>query len=278
MCITVHLNDARSVQAMPPTDRVRRVAGFTLIELLVVVGIVSLLVALLLPVIARARQSSELLRCSTNLRSIGQASFAYAAANRGELPGDGFPRELSHFVYLLSPYLGGPHVRDPATATSDDLILYAGLPTYRCPSFPKDWWDPPHYEVNCFEFERNDQFLAYTRERVLGGYVPRVRQTQGRVPRPAELVYYVERSVAHVPRGQGCGPLQDSLGGVWHPSLTSFDANGVANAAPNMIEARDMRHFGRTPVVFFDGHVEVRHLTPGDLPLRLFDPMQWHSP
>jgi prepilin-type processing-associated H-X9-DG protein len=72
--------------------------------------------------------------------------------------------------------------------------------------------------------------------------------------------------------------LQGWLDGVWHPSLTTFDANGVANATPNMIEANDRRHQGRTAIAFFDGHVEVRHLTSGDLPLRLFDPMQWNTP
>ena len=168
-------------------------------------------------------------------------------------------------------------MRDPETAQYDDLYLYVNLPVYRCPSFPREMW-PPHYEVNSFEFVRNESAFAWTRQQVAGGYVPRVGQKLGRIPRPSELAYYVEESVAPAPRGNGCGPLQGAPTGVWHPSLATFDQNGVANAAPNMIEARDRRHFGRTAVAFFDGHVEVRHLTPGDLPLRLFDPMQWHSP
>ena len=252
-------------------------SAFTLVELLVVIGLISLLIAILLPVLAGARRSANLVKCTNNLRSIVQASFCYASANNGALPGDGFTNQLNYFIYLLPQYLGAPPVRDEEEATSSDLHLYTRLPAYRCPSFPKDWWEPPDYEVNSFEFERDERFLAETRARVTGGYVPRVSQKLGRIPRPAQLGYYVERSIAFVPRGNGLGPLIGN-GDVWHPSLTTFDQNGVANAMPTMSEARDRRHFGRTPVAFFDGHVEVRHLTPGDLPLRLFDPMQWHSP
>jgi prepilin-type N-terminal cleavage/methylation domain-containing protein/prepilin-type processing-associated H-X9-DG protein len=254
-----------------------RVAGFTLVELLVVLAILLVLVALLLPALGRARAASRLLTCSNNLRTIAQASFNYASANRGELPGDGWPRGTDWFPYRLSEYLGGPAMRDPDRAMNDDLHLYVDLPVFRCPAFPKDW-SPPDYAVNCFEFQRIESYLAWTRAQVVGAYVPRDGQKLGKIPRPAELGYYFEKSVGPGPRGQGCGPLQGNLEGAWHPSLTTFDAGGVANATPNMIEARDTRHFGRTPVAFFDGHVEVRHLTPGDLPLRLFDPMQWNAP
>jgi prepilin-type N-terminal cleavage/methylation domain-containing protein/prepilin-type processing-associated H-X9-DG protein len=250
--------------------------GFTLVELLVVIAIISLLVALLLPVVGRARAASDLLSCSGNLRSIAQASFSYAAANGGYLPGDGFA-DQHDFIFTLSEYLGGPPVRDWTSESYSEnyYLCCTAQPFYRCPVFPRDWV-PPHYAVNSFEFERGTQF-AESRARITGGYVPRVVQKLGRVPRPSELAYYVELSVAGVPRGSGLGPLIGNCD-VWHPSLTTFDQLGVANPAPNMIDAPDTRHFGRTPVAFFDGHVEVRHLTPGDLPLRLFDPMQWTTP
>ncbi len=47
--------------------------GFTLIELLVVVGIVAILVALLLPAIQQARESSYRTQCQNQLRQIGIA-------------------------------------------------------------------------------------------------------------------------------------------------------------------------------------------------------------
>src|SRR5436189_60870 len=53
--------------------------GFTLVELLVVIGIVSILLAMLLPALAAARRQVQLLLCSNNIRSIVQAAHHYAA-------------------------------------------------------------------------------------------------------------------------------------------------------------------------------------------------------
>lgn len=51
--------------------------GFTLIELLVVISIISLLIAMLLPSIEKARASGEQIVCATNLRQMGVAMEAY---------------------------------------------------------------------------------------------------------------------------------------------------------------------------------------------------------
>jgi prepilin-type N-terminal cleavage/methylation domain-containing protein/prepilin-type processing-associated H-X9-DG protein len=60
--------------------------GFTLVELLVVIGIIATLIALLLPVLSRARESARRIACAANLRSIGQGFFLYATDNKGDLP------------------------------------------------------------------------------------------------------------------------------------------------------------------------------------------------
>jgi prepilin-type N-terminal cleavage/methylation domain-containing protein/prepilin-type processing-associated H-X9-DG protein len=60
--------------------------GFTLVELLVVVGIVALLVAIVLPALAKARESANRLACQNNLRQVGNALVIYLNHSRGLLP------------------------------------------------------------------------------------------------------------------------------------------------------------------------------------------------
>ncbi len=52
-------------------------AGLTLIELLIVIAILSILVSLLLPVLARAREAGREIVCTSNLRQIGMALQMY---------------------------------------------------------------------------------------------------------------------------------------------------------------------------------------------------------
>ena len=60
--------------------------GFTLIELLVVIAIIAILAAMLLPVLARAKESGRRISCLNNLRQLGVASKIYVDDNQGAYP------------------------------------------------------------------------------------------------------------------------------------------------------------------------------------------------
>jgi prepilin-type N-terminal cleavage/methylation domain-containing protein/prepilin-type processing-associated H-X9-DG protein len=60
-------------------------AGFTLVELLVVIGIIALLAALLLPVLARSKAKATGIACNNNIRQLELGWLLYADENDGRL-------------------------------------------------------------------------------------------------------------------------------------------------------------------------------------------------
>jgi len=119
--------------------------GFTLVELLVVIAIIGILVALLLPAVQSARESSRRTQCVNNLKQWGLGMHNHHDT-RGELPvaAQNNPRRV--WVVLVWPFVeqGNFSVQfnesthfylPPNTVTSTTTGIYAKpMPLYYCPS------------------------------------------------------------------------------------------------------------------------------------------------
>lgn len=67
----------------------------TFVEVLVVLAIIGVLLALLLPALARARASGRKVDCAARMREMGRAFNLYANDNRGFVPRDHTPDVMS---------------------------------------------------------------------------------------------------------------------------------------------------------------------------------------
>lgn len=114
----------------------KRNSAFTLIELLVVSAIVAILVALAIPSLSKAIETSERIGCVGNLRQIGGAVIQYAGEHGGQLPHRARTGHGPDWWYAF--YWAASYDSDPTATIVNDLMPYFdsadALIKLRCPS------------------------------------------------------------------------------------------------------------------------------------------------
>src|SRR3954467_9568954 len=116
--------------------------AFTLVELLVVIGIIALLLAILLPALARVRESSRRTACLANICELGRAVLLYCHDNKDHLPDAGSGNApdalMSPRAVGLPPWTPfGPNVYVlPSIGQALQKYLKADTRFWICPSAP----------------------------------------------------------------------------------------------------------------------------------------------
>jgi prepilin-type N-terminal cleavage/methylation domain-containing protein len=116
--------------------------GFTLVELLVVIGIIALLIAILLPILGKARASAHRTACMSNARQIWMGINLYCNENQDWYPtaafaadGTGYIQYPDDWIYWQQPSrnLDDSPIARQLRATGETLKR-----VLRCPSDPID--------------------------------------------------------------------------------------------------------------------------------------------
>jgi prepilin-type N-terminal cleavage/methylation domain-containing protein/prepilin-type processing-associated H-X9-DG protein len=130
--------------------------GFTLIELLVVIAIISILAAMLLPVLSSSRRKAQRIECVNHLRQIGVATVMYCQDNEDRLPFAWYNEtnpEINNFYSLLTPiiiaaefdgysdfdyklYVCPVRIREPLVGSNPMRISY-GMNAYNSLKYPE---------------------------------------------------------------------------------------------------------------------------------------------
>ena len=110
--------------------------GFTLIELIVVISIIALLIALLLPALARAKGLANTIACASNEQQIALATIMWSHEHRGFAPGsalaggleDGSPNTAGIGQYLWGTFTWNGHGMTGTPQSPDTSFDFTGWP------------------------------------------------------------------------------------------------------------------------------------------------------
>ncbi len=203
--------------------------GFTLVESLVVIGIISILIAMLLPALNKARQAAALVDCQSRLRQVGQASAIYQSEFKGWIVppattgstatyfGNVFGEYLvDRKLIVKNPWKKGIDPNRNMTHCPQDTTVSDGSSTV------DPWWG---YNPRDYTWSYSPNYRLY--------YLPHGLKVSGLRKPPGELMFMTE--------------------GNYYYTSVSTPPKKIVSIAQMMLRHMDN---DMANVLFFDGHVQ----------------------
>lgn len=207
--------------------------AFTLIELLVVAAVIAILMGILLPSLAQARESARRTVCLSNMRQLMLAAKAYAGSYDGMYPlareSGGVEWDFKTTLVAPGQYISSPGILWQGGTTNNKV--------FQCPSYN------PRPGVFYTGFNYNSSYIGHG----VGEYpnVKPARETD--VRQPAMTALFGD--------GQYYGGANKYMRA---PVLLSPVGNGDSvTVATRAAGTQGFRHLGGTNVIFCDGHGET---------------------
>jgi len=299
LAITIHVFESEAPHAIPGPEvlgapfrvrladagetTMRRNMGtsraFTLIEILVVVAIIALLIAILLPALARAREETKNVVCRSNLSQIHKSNVYYLQQYKGIFPPHRFLLEIPD-----------PITKSPEHFWFDLLRVYTRTKELvHCPTLGNEmqqdrstWkWN---YDQHNLGYGYNAYFLGYYSHTpdAWGTYITGQRWwSEGKVKSPCDLLVFSDANPNDGDPKVG-GGWSSSLWWPWI-NLHGEGVNGSRHAQGR--KGTQGRKWGGGNIAFFDGHCEYRLLSKinpekdnTDQFIRFWDPLQRRKP
>lgn len=221
--------------------------GFTLVELLVVISIITLLISILLPALAAAREAAQSIECMSNLRQIGIATVIYQGDHDSSYPpivydpqasGNKYRNTDSSTVeywpgmFYKKQYIKDPHIYACPSAPYHTYFLHIIGSSNPTPSNAA--WRQIDYGANYIHIWGQGFLTGQHYSRTTGHPVKQYKITD-----PSQTISVVDSYRTDYPRGSG--------GYGWF-GVYSYSATW-AKYAP------DARHNNAVNVLWTDGHV-----------------------
>jgi prepilin-type N-terminal cleavage/methylation domain-containing protein/prepilin-type processing-associated H-X9-DG protein len=223
--------------------KISRKNGFTLVELLVVISIIAMLLAILMPSLAKVRNAGRAVVCGSQLRQLQIAAQMYSRDNKDRI----LPGYQPNGVYcwqLLNPYMPTNLWVSSGDGTNRHV-------TMRCPGFVSkyagkaslNWWGSVGYGTN----------LHFNSASGIPGNADKV--TGENFKNPAKLGQ-IKRTASTVQFYDNDSIKSNSAAGGYCDSYS-----GASRGAPHFYSLWKA-HGDQFNVVMFDNHVERVRFNP----------------